>query len=128
MAVIEVKREPVKMPTSLSDCLYCGKPLGIRRFTGTKFCSEEHARADRQELQRLMVERLRDSQTRFREQLNGRDTLRYCPDMIRVATGQTERSPDEIGPDNGMVGGPLSLSRLQVYACLTAGGSEGSGG
>ena len=127
MALIEVRREPVKAARSSSDCLYCGKPLGLRRFSGAKYCSDAHAQADKQELQRLMVARLRDSRAAFRAGLDGYNTLRYSPENVRIPNNSKDLLRTELGPDNGVVGGALSLSRLQVYAYLTAGGGEGGG-
>ena len=109
MALIEVRREPAKTPRSSSDCLYCGKPLGIRRFSGTKYCSDAHAQADKQELQRLMIARLRDSRAVFRERLNDYNTLRYIPRDVKIQNSHKDALRSEVGPDNGVVGGTLSL-------------------
>jgi hypothetical protein len=122
VALIEVRREQVKKTKSSTDCLYCGKPVGIRRFSGAKYCSEAHSQADRQELQRLMVVRLRDFRASFRARLDG-----YAPESVTFPSSHKDALRSEVGPDNGVVGGPLSLARLQVYAYLTAGSGEGSG-
>jgi hypothetical protein len=126
VALIEVKKQPVKKNLSSNDCLYCGKPLGIRRFTGAKFCSEAHAQADREEMQRLMIARLRDSRAKLRNQLIARDTLSYSAEIRRSLDDRKEMLR-EVGPDNGVVGGALGLTRLPVYAYLATAGGEGTG-
>jgi hypothetical protein len=41
--------------------------MGIRRFTGARFCSAEHARADQDQMQRLMLAHLNEATNRLRE-------------------------------------------------------------
>ena len=116
---MEVNKVPAKKDRSSNDCLYCGKPLGMRRFTGAKFCSEAHAQADREEMQKLMIDRIRDSRAKLLKQLIARDTLSYSAEIRRPLR--------EVGPDNGMVGGALGLSGLPVYAYLATAGGERTG-
>lgn len=92
----------------------------MRRFTGAKFCSEAHVQADREEMQKLMIARMRDSRARLRKQLIARDTLSYSAIEIH-------RPLREVGADNGVVGGSLGLTRLPVYAYLATAGGEGTG-
>ena len=74
-----------------------------------------------------MIARLRYSRAVFRERLNDYNTLRYIPRDVKIQNSHKDALRSEVGPDNGVVGGTLSLTRLQVYAYLTAGGGEGSG-
>jgi hypothetical protein len=61
---------------SNNNCLYCGNTLGLRRFTGSKFCSEAHANADADRMTSMMLDRLRISSSRFREALLTKDEIR----------------------------------------------------
>ena len=47
-------------------CQYCEKPLGFRLFNRSRFCSEEHASAEKRRLQLMMAARLRDSTQQLR--------------------------------------------------------------
>jgi hypothetical protein len=51
---------------SINKCLYCGNPLGLRRFTSSSFCSDAHAQADAQQMSAMMLRRLRVSTGRYR--------------------------------------------------------------
>jgi hypothetical protein len=127
VALIKVVREPVKQSRSSSECLHCGKSLGMRRFTGARFCCDAHAEADRRELQARMIARLRDSRAAFRTALDGHNTLRHLPVTACVSSNTREMSRTEVRPNDSVVGSALGLPRLQVYAYLTAGSSERSG-
>jgi hypothetical protein len=57
----------------LHNCLYCGSPLGLRRFTGAVYCSEAHAQADAEQMNKMMVRRLRVSTGRYRTALQAKE-------------------------------------------------------
>lgn len=51
---------------SINKCLYCGNSLGLRRFTGSSFCSDAHAQADADQMSAMMLRRLRVSAGHYR--------------------------------------------------------------
>ena len=58
----------------MKTCLYCNERLGILRSLQSQYCSERHKKAHDDDMQQLMVKRLRAStsrlQTRFQSEHN----------------------------------------------------------
>jgi hypothetical protein len=77
-------------------------------------------------MQKLMIARMRDSRARLQKQLTARDTLSYTAE-IRRSLDDRKEALREVGPEDGMVGGSLGLTRLPVYAYLATAGGEGTG-
>jgi hypothetical protein len=50
-------------------CRHCGEQLGIIRLFGSEFCSRAHEQADQARMQRLMIERVQQSASRFQAKL-----------------------------------------------------------
>ena len=55
---------------STSNCLHCGKAIGIRRYTGARFCSDEHSRAEQAKAQQMMLKRLNEAAARFQASID----------------------------------------------------------
>ncbi len=65
---------------SNSNCLHCGKAIGIRRYTGARFCSDEHSRAEQANVQHLMLKRLKDAAASFQESIDNPRPRRFKRD------------------------------------------------
>jgi hypothetical protein len=46
-------------------CLHCGRGLGFGRFTGARYCSDEHADIDQKCIETIMLQRLEKHRERM---------------------------------------------------------------
>lgn len=65
---------------SILNCLHCGNAIGLRRFTGARYCSDEHVRADQEKMQRMMLNRLNDAAARFQASIDDPRPRRFKRD------------------------------------------------
>jgi len=70
---------------SISKCLHCGKAIGIRRYTGARFCSDEHSRAEHARLQHQMLKRLNEAAARFQASIDNPRPRRVKRDSFSAA-------------------------------------------